>query len=211
MTSSRTLLYDVIAFIRYVLWELMISDCLECIDTRRWKHGLMFTDGTTRDPSAVAAVRGIYLNRGEAVSLAVPRADVEGISDRIGNDIVTWINQGSAASFAKGVQILDAAANVLESSRVSPSALPLSGTVMLMTRIIILLFVLNIHIYIYIYIIYWGEGGQRIPPVYSRSRSRTLRCNLYGHALFRWLVIITKALYACSGIKGKRSKVHVLT
>ena len=31
--------------IGYVLWELMVSDCLDCIDTRRWKHGLMFTDG----------------------------------------------------------------------------------------------------------------------------------------------------------------------
>ena len=44
--------------IGFAVWELMISDCLDCIDTRRWKHGLMFRDGTTRDPSAIAALRG---------------------------------------------------------------------------------------------------------------------------------------------------------
>ena len=63
--------------IGFAVWELMISDCLDCADTRRWKHGLLYTDGTTRDPAAIAAVRGIYLNRGDEVALAVPKTDVE--------------------------------------------------------------------------------------------------------------------------------------
>ena len=45
--------------IGYAVWELMISDCRDCADTRRWKHGLLYTDGTTRDPAAIAAVGSV--------------------------------------------------------------------------------------------------------------------------------------------------------
>ena len=38
----------------------------------------MFKDGTTRDPSAVAALHGVFLNRGDNVPTAVARPDVEG-------------------------------------------------------------------------------------------------------------------------------------
>ena len=61
--------------IGFAVWELMISDCLDCIDTRRWKHGLMFRDGTTRDPSAIAALRGIFLNRADNFELSAPTPD----------------------------------------------------------------------------------------------------------------------------------------
>ena len=62
------------------------------------------------------------MNRGEAVPLAIARPNVEGTSDRVGGEIVDWIKQGNNASFIAGVQILDAAANILESSKVAPAA-----------------------------------------------------------------------------------------
>ena len=72
-------------------------------------------------------MRGVYLNRGETVSLAIARPNVEGNSDRIGSEIANWISEGAGASFIAGVQILDAAANILESSKVAPSAVQVSG------------------------------------------------------------------------------------
>lgn len=77
--------------IGFALWELMISDCLDCIDTRRWKHGLMYVDGTTRDPAAIAAVNGVFLNRGDSVGLAVPKPDVEGASSGTIDKVQSWL------------------------------------------------------------------------------------------------------------------------
>ena len=75
----------------------MISDCLDCADTRRWKHGLLYTDGTTRDAAAIAAVRGIYLNRGDTVPLAVPRPDVEHKPSTLAKAAAAWL-QAAAVS-----------------------------------------------------------------------------------------------------------------
>ena len=83
--------------IGYAVWELMISDCLDCADTRRWKHGLLYTDGTTRDAAAIAAVRGIYLNRGDTVPLAVPRPGVEHKPSALAKAAAAWL-QAAAVS-----------------------------------------------------------------------------------------------------------------
>ena len=93
--------------IGFSVWELMISDCLDCIDTRRWKHGLMYTDGTTRDPSAIAALHGVFLNRGDAVGIAVARPDVEGAVSRAVSDGKKWLAGGAAASFQAGIAAVD--------------------------------------------------------------------------------------------------------
>ena len=110
----------------------MISDCLDCADTRRWKHGLMYTDGTTRDPAAIAAVRGIYLNRGDLVPLAVPRPDVEDIPSTFAKAASAWLASAppphEASHFSVGVGLLDGIANVVESAGLSASAVALSGT-----------------------------------------------------------------------------------
>ena len=84
--------------IGFAVWELMISDCLDCADTRRWKHGLLYTDGTTRDPAAIAAVRGIYLNRGDEVALAVPKTDVEHKPDALAKAVAGWLAQTDSSS-----------------------------------------------------------------------------------------------------------------
>ena len=119
--------------IGFAVWELMISDCLDCADTRRWKHGLMYTDGTTRDPAAIAAVRGIYLNRGDLVPLAVPRPDVEDIPSTFAKAASAWLASAppphEASHFSVGVGLLDGIANVVESAGLSLSAVALSGTV----------------------------------------------------------------------------------
>ena len=80
----------------------MISDCLDCIDTRRWKHGLMFRDGTTRDPTAIAALHGVFLNRGDNVGLAIARPDVENAMSSTIKAAEDWLRMGLASSSSCG-------------------------------------------------------------------------------------------------------------
>ena len=79
--------------IGYAVWELVISDCADCADTRRWKHGLLYIDGTTRDPAAIAAVQGIYLNRGDSLAAppAVPKTDVEHKPANLAAAVKSWL------------------------------------------------------------------------------------------------------------------------
>ena len=120
--------------IGFAVWELMVSDCADCTDQRRYKHGLMYVDGTTRDPAAVAAVRGVYLNRGDnpVAPPAVPRPDVEGASTRTATAIDGWLRGGTGWAapvplYADGVALLDTAANLLEASGVAPHVNAISG------------------------------------------------------------------------------------
>jgi hypothetical protein len=50
-----------------LIWELMI--------TRQWGtvHGVLYADGTVRDPSIVAALPGFFRNRGPEVMLSALR------------------------------------------------------------------------------------------------------------------------------------------
>jgi hypothetical protein len=116
--------------IGFAVWELMISDCLDCIDTRRWKHGLMYRDGTTRDPSGVAALHGVFLNRGDNVELAVARPDVEHAVSGTVAAAQKWLdaaNSSTPGSFGMGLTYLDSLANLGESAQVLPLAVPLSA------------------------------------------------------------------------------------
>lgn len=118
--------------IGFAVWELMISDCLDCIDTRRWKHGLMYRDGTTRDPSAVAALHGIFLNRGDNLELAVARPDVEYAVSGTVAAAHAWLNAANSSapgSFSMGLTYLDSLANFGESAQVLPLVVPLSARV----------------------------------------------------------------------------------
>ena len=134
--------------IGFAVWELMISDCLDCIDTRRWKHGLMFTDGTTRDPSAIAALHGVFLNRGDNVGMAVARPDVEHAVSGTVQAADGWLKVALNASssscgtphapggrpssysndcYQQGYELLDSLANMGESAQLLPLAVPLSS------------------------------------------------------------------------------------
>lgn len=57
--------------IGFFLWELMVGESF-------WndRHGIVYPDGTIRDPAAVAAIRGFFRNRGESKKINL---DVEGI------------------------------------------------------------------------------------------------------------------------------------
>lgn len=112
----------------FAVWELMISDCLDCVGSRRWKHGLLFSDGTTRDPAAIAALHGVYVNRGERVPLAVPRPDMEGEASNVANDIANWIAQGDIDEYYDGVALLDKLSNLVESSITIPMVQPPSAS-----------------------------------------------------------------------------------
>ena len=60
----------------WYLWELMIG-------ASRWRaiHGVVYPDGTVRDPSIVAAVQGFFRRRSGAV--IPPEPDEEGLATRI--------------------------------------------------------------------------------------------------------------------------------
>lgn len=89
----------------------------------------MYQDGTTRDPSAIAALRGIFVNRGESYPLAVPRPDVEGTSSSIAEGIAAWLAANTTANYTAGTQLLDGLANIAESSQTQPLVVPVSGSV----------------------------------------------------------------------------------
>jgi hypothetical protein len=85
-----------------------------------------FRDGSTRDPAAIAALHGIFLNRGDNYELAVARPDVEGSVTRTVAEATAWLAD-SAAPFEVGVGLLDMLGNLGESSLVLPLAVPLSA------------------------------------------------------------------------------------
>ena len=98
----------------WVIWQLMISDCQDCVDTRRWKHGIVYPDGSIRDAAAVAAVSGFFVRRqGE---IAVPRPDVEGVSTQVVKLGKLWLSNISSNNYTNGCKVLDSMANLLESS-----------------------------------------------------------------------------------------------
>jgi hypothetical protein len=108
----------------WVIWELMISECQDCVDTRRWKHGIVYSDGSIRDAAAVAAVSGFFIKRqGE---IAVPRPDVEGVSTQVVKLGKLWLSNISSNNYADGCNVLDSMANLLESSCTISFVIPLS-------------------------------------------------------------------------------------
>jgi hypothetical protein len=97
--------------IGWYVWELMIG-------VSRWRgiHGIVYPDGTVRDPSVVAAVRGFFRRRtGELVR---PELDKEGAATRVLKQAEDWARAavigGAAASYADGLRILEEMANLLE-------------------------------------------------------------------------------------------------
>lgn len=87
---------------------------------------LRFRDGSTRDPTAIAALHGVFLNRGDNHELAVARPDVEGSVSRAVAEATAWLADSESA-FEDGVDLLDTLANLGESALVLPLAVPLSA------------------------------------------------------------------------------------
>jgi len=98
--------------IGWYTWELMIG-------ASRWRdiHGIVYPDGTVRDPSIVAAVQGFFRKRsGEIVP---PNVDKEGTATRVLQRSDEWLGSASA-DYAEGLEILEIMANLLETGELVP-------------------------------------------------------------------------------------------
>ncbi|MBM3280241.1 MAG: cellulase family glycosylhydrolase [Candidatus Handelsmanbacteria bacterium] len=70
--------------IGWYLWELMIG-----VSVWRDIHGVVYPDGTVRDPSIAAAIRGFFRKRtGEII---LPNVDKEGHAARVSKRVKAWI------------------------------------------------------------------------------------------------------------------------
>jgi hypothetical protein len=112
---DMTLQEHINAHVGYYLWELMIVWDGE----RGWGniHGIFYPDGTVRDPSIPMAVMGIFRNRGPEVVLEQP--DREGRVTREIAGARRWLADPNAR-WDTGLDIAEAAANLLESAQLVP-------------------------------------------------------------------------------------------
>jgi len=108
--------------IGWYLWELMIG-------VSRWRdiHGVVYPDGTIRDPSIVAAIRGFFRKRtGELVPLKI---DKEGYATRALLQAREWLGTKNA-EYTEGIRILEQIANLLEAAEILPMNEPPSVKVL---------------------------------------------------------------------------------
>ncbi|NJD11333.1 MAG: hypothetical protein FIB01_13155 [Gemmatimonadetes bacterium] len=96
------------ANVGWYIWELMI--------TGQWGtvHGVFYPDGTVRDPSIVAALFGMFRNRGPDVIPEVP--DREGHVTRAVDNNRKWLADPNA-SWEAGLDLAEVSANLLEASQ----------------------------------------------------------------------------------------------
>jgi hypothetical protein len=96
------------AGVGWYIWELMI--------TRQWGtvHGVLYSDGTVRDPSIVAALLGFFRNRGPEVMPEVP--DREGRVTRAVAENKKWLADPNAA-WEPGLDLAERSANLLEAAQ----------------------------------------------------------------------------------------------
>ena len=110
------------AGIGWYLWELMIG-------VSRWRdiHGVVYPDGTVRDPSIVAAIKGFFRRRGP--DMIPPAVDKEGAATRVLAQAAEWLGT-SNADYAQGVILLETIANLLEAGEHVPMSDPPSARVL---------------------------------------------------------------------------------
>jgi hypothetical protein len=92
----------------WMFWELMIA--------HNWGnvHGVLYADGTIRDPAIVAAILGFYRNRGPNVVLE--QSDREGITSGVLEDARKWLGNSNPDYF-DGMVIAETEANTLEAAQ----------------------------------------------------------------------------------------------
>jgi hypothetical protein len=100
------------AGIGWFLWELMIGSSV-------WRdiHGVVYPDGTVRDPSIAAAIRGFYRNRTQAA--VAPYVNKEGAATRALSEAAAWL-ASIQPDFAAGLSIAEQLANLLETGELIP-------------------------------------------------------------------------------------------
>lgn len=89
----------------WIIFELMITPYWGPV------HGIMYADGTIRDPSIVAAVMGFFRNRGSNVVLE--QTDREGITSGVLDDARKWLADPKPG-WASGLVIAETEARTLE-------------------------------------------------------------------------------------------------
>ncbi|GHU38928.1 hypothetical protein FACS1894105_13330 [Clostridia bacterium] len=96
----------------YFLWELMIG-------RNKWSNicGIVYPDGTVRDPSIVAAILGFFHKRDEIGSDY--NVNAEGVADRILARAENWLS-GSERDYQEGLNITCVMANLVESGNLVP-------------------------------------------------------------------------------------------
>jgi hypothetical protein len=92
----------------WYIWELMI--------TKQWGtvHGVLYADGTVRDPSIVAALLGFFRNRGTDVMPEVP--DREGRVTAAVAANKKWLTNPNA-DWQTGLDLAERSANLLEAAQ----------------------------------------------------------------------------------------------
>ena len=96
----------------WFVWELMIG-----VNIWRDIHGLVYPDGTVRDPGAIAALRGFFRKReGEIIAVNV---DKEQQVSKVCRDADAW-RAGDSGTLDEGLHILERMANLLEGGELVP-------------------------------------------------------------------------------------------
>ncbi len=106
----------------WYVWELMIG-------VSRWNdiHGIVYPDGTVRDPSVAAAVQGFFRRRrGDRVAYQL---DKEGVLSGTLAGAAKWLDD-PAAPLEDGLDLLDGMANLLEAGELVPMSEPPSVRVL---------------------------------------------------------------------------------
>ena len=103
------------AHMGWIFWELMIAHSWGNV------HGIMYADGTIRDPAIVAAILGFYRNRGPNV--VMEETDREGITSGVLDDARKWLANPKPDYF-DGMVIAETEANTLEAAELVGHARP---------------------------------------------------------------------------------------
>ncbi len=102
----------------YFMWELMIGRSF-------WndRHGIVYPDGTVRDPGTVAALQGFFRNRNKDSVVRV-YLNTEEVVDEVLNKAYSWLKETDSAVEA-GALVLEAMSHLLEAGEIVPmSCLP---------------------------------------------------------------------------------------
>lgn len=96
------------AHMGWIFWELMVAHYWGNV------HGVMYPDGTIRDPAIVAAILGFFRNRGPDV--VMEESDREGITSGVLDDARKWLANPNPDYF-DGLVIAETEANTLEAAQ----------------------------------------------------------------------------------------------
>jgi hypothetical protein len=111
------------AHVGWYIWELMI--------TGNWGtvHGVFYPDGTVRDPSIVAAILGMFRNRGNSFVEDAPDRENH-LTEAVANN-KKWLADPKA-DWRAGLDLAEVSANLLEAAQLAPMHDPPSRQVQLL-------------------------------------------------------------------------------